>query len=220
MAASLQELVTAISDIKEEKAQKVAAKLLAAGTSPLEVLEHCREAMAIVGERFDKSEYFLPELMMAGEILTNISEELKPYLEEETEAVAEEERETVVLGTVEGDIHDIGKNIVEFMLDINGFEVVDLGTSVRPEEFVEAVQAHDARVVGLSCLLTLAYDPMKQTVEAFREAGLRDRVKIMIGGAATNDEIRDYTGADAWGKDAVAAVTLARNWIGGDHGVD
>jgi methanogenic corrinoid protein MtbC1 len=120
----------------------------------------------------------------------------------------------VVIGTVEGDIHDIGKNIVTFMLDVNGFEVLDLGVDVSPQKFVEAIRDFQPQVVGLSGFLTLAFDVMKETVEAIETAGLRDEVKIMIGGGQVNEEIRKYAGADAWGRDAMAAVSLAKNWIG------
>ena len=120
-----------------------------------------------------------------------------------------------VMGTVAGDIHDIGKNIVTFMLDINGFEVYDLGVDVSPEEFVEKIKETSAPIVGLSGFLTLSYDSMKQTIEAIKNAGLRDKVKIMIGGGQINEEIREYTSADAYGKDAMAAVSIAKEWIGG-----
>jgi len=114
------------------------------------------------------------------------------------------------LGTVQGDIHDIAKDIVGFMLDLNGFEVTDLGVDVPPAKFVETVQETGAKIVGLSGFLTLAYDPMKETVAAFKEAGLD--VKIMIGGGQVDENIRQYTGADAYGKDAMAAVALAKEW--------
>jgi len=118
------------------------------------------------------------------------------------------------LGLVK-DIHDLGKDIVEFMLDINGFEVHDLGVDVSPAKFVEAIKEVKPQIVGMSCLLTIAFDSMKETVEAIKAAGLRDSVKIMIGGGTTNDQVRKYSGADAYGKDAIAAVTLAKQWTGG-----
>jgi len=116
-----------------------------------------------------------------------------------------------VLGTVQGDIHDIAKDIVGFMLDLNGFDVIDLGVNVTPARFVEATQQSGARIVGLSGFLTLAFDPMKETVAVFKAAGLGD-VKIMIGGGQIDENIRQYTGADAYGKDAMAAVALAKEW--------
>jgi 5-methyltetrahydrofolate--homocysteine methyltransferase len=124
-------------------------------------------------------------------------------------------RGTVIIGSVAGDIHDIGKNIVTFMLDVNGFQVHDLGVDVSPQQFVDAIQAYSPQVVGLSGFLTLAFDSMKDTVAAIDAAGLRDRVKIMIGGGQITDKIREYAGADAYGDDAMEAVNLAKDWIGG-----
>jgi methanogenic corrinoid protein MtbC1 len=118
------------------------------------------------------------------------------------------------MGTVEGDIHDIGKNIVTFLLDVNGFEVRDIGIDVPPSKFVEEIKDFKPQVVGLSGLLTLAYGSMKKTVQVIEKAGLRDRVKIMIGGGQVNEQTREYVGADAFGKDAMEGVTLAKKWIG------
>ncbi len=122
---------------------------------------------------------------------------------------------TVVIGTVQGDIHDIGKDIVGFMLDVNGFEVVDLGVDVPASAFVAKVEEVKPQVVGLSGFLTLAFDQMKATVDAIRAAGLRDQVKIMIGGAIMDETVRAYIGADAYGADATAAVRLVQGWTGG-----
>lgn len=204
-------LINAIVEMQEEEAVDLARELLDGGAKPLDVMNDCRSAMEIVGKKFEEGEYFIPQLMMAGEILTQISELAK---EKMTEDSAQETTYLgkVVLGTIEGDIHDIGKNIVTFILDINGFEVIDLGVNVSPAKFVEAVKEHQPQVMGMSCLLTVAFEPMKQTVEALQEAGLRDKVKVMIGGAAINEQVKNYTGADAWGKDAVEAVNLAKNW--------
>jgi 5-methyltetrahydrofolate--homocysteine methyltransferase len=121
----------------------------------------------------------------------------------------------IVIGTVAGDLHDIGKDLVTFMLDINGFEVFDLGIDVQPQAFVEKIKAVQPKIVGLSGFLTSVYQAMKDTVDAIAEAGLRDKVKIMIGGGVMDDEIKRYSGADAYGRDAMAAVDLARKWTGG-----
>ncbi|MDI6895572.1 MAG: cobalamin-dependent protein [Bacillota bacterium] len=213
MDGSVRALVEAIVGMREKEAVELAQALLDAGGNPLELLDACREGVEAVGQRFEKGEYFLPELMLAGEILAQISGMVKARVA--AEASAREKRlGRVVIGTVKGDIHDIGKSIVSFLLDANGFEVIDLGVDVLPERFVEAVRQFEPQVVGMSCLLTLAYDPMKETVRVLEDAGLRDRVKVMIGGAATNDQIRVYTGADAWGRDAMEAVSLARAWVG------
>jgi 5-methyltetrahydrofolate--homocysteine methyltransferase len=204
-------LIEAIVDMREEDAVRFAREMLDQGTSPLEVLDDCREAMAEVGKRYEAGTYFVPELILAGEMLRQISEVVKPGLAES--AATAKTRGKVVIGTVQGDIHDIGKNIVAFMLDVNGFEVKDLGVDIPPQQFVEAVKEFQPQVVGLSGFLTLAYDPMKNTVKALADAGLRDKVKIMIGGGQMDDKIREYAGADAYGKDAMAAVALARKWV-------
>ncbi|MGB9920200.1 MAG: cobalamin B12-binding domain-containing protein [Moorellales bacterium] len=214
MEANTKSLAEAIAELREEEALKLAQSLLSAGAKPMDLLEACRQGVEVVGQRFEKGEYFLPELMLAGEMLTQISGLVKEKMSQSPEEVAASRLGKVVLGTVKGDIHDIGKNIVAFLLDVNGFEVIDIGVDAPAEKFVEAVKEHQPQVVGMSCLLTLAYEPMKETVEALAAAGLRDKVKIMIGGAATNDQVRVYTGADAWGKDAVEAVNLARKWVG------
>jgi methanogenic corrinoid protein MtbC1 len=154
----------------------------------------------------------LPELMLAGEMMNEIMAVIKPGLAEST---TEEHLGKVVIGTVEGDIHDIGKDIVSFMLNVNGFDVLDLGVDVPAEKFTEAIKDFQPQVVGLSGFLTLTYDVMKDTIEAIKAAGLRDGVKIMIGGGQMDDQVRAHTGADAYGKNAMAAVKLAKDWIGG-----
>ena len=202
------ELIDAITDMREEDALKIAQAMLDAGTSPLAVLDACRQAMEVIGLRFESGECFIPELILAGEVLSEISGLVKPYLPQGPD---QHKLGKVVIGTVEGDIHDIAKDIVAFMLDVNGFEVTNLGVDVPAAKFVEAVKQTGAKVVGLSGFLTLAFDPMKATVAALRAAGLDD-VKIMIGGGQIDENIRLYTGADAYGKDAMAAVALAKSW--------
>jgi methanogenic corrinoid protein MtbC1 len=207
----IQALVGAISDMREEEALDLARKALDGGTSPLEVLDSAREAMAIVGGRFEKGEYFVPELILAGEMLRDISELVKPLLAESSDT-AGPKLGKVVMGTVAGDIHDIGKDIVHFMLEVNGFEVADLGVDVSAERFVGAVRDQQPDILALSGFLTLSYDSMRDTVAALQAAGLRDRVKVMVGGGAVDDQIRQYSGADAFGIDAMSAVTMAKSW--------
>lgn len=202
------ELIEAIIDMREEDAVELTKKLLDAGVSPEAVLDACREAMGVIGMRFETGESFMPELILAGEILAQISAVVKPHIQQ---GGASNKVGKIVLGTVQGDIHDIAKDIVGFMLDINGFEVTDLGVDVPPAKFVEAVKQTGAKIVGLSGFLTLAFDPMKDTVKALKDAGLTD-VKVMIGGGQIDENIRQYTGADAYGKDAMAAVAIAKSW--------
>ena len=203
-----QELIEAITDMREEEAIELTKQMLANGTEPVVILDACREAMTIIGKRFEDGDCFISELILAGEMLGQISAEVKPRLQQDNGA---KKNGKVVLGTVQGDIHDIAKDIVGFMLDVNGFEVTDLGVDVPPAKFVEAVRQTGARIVGLSGFLTLAFDPMKFTVQALKDAGLTD-VKVMIGGGQIDENIRQYTGADAYGKDAMAAVALAKSW--------
>ena len=207
-----EKLVSAMADMREDEALTLVKDLLAEGTDPMEILGAAREAMDIVGKRFESGQYFLPELIMAGEMLNQITVLVKPEVAKVPQA---ESKGTVVIGSVAGDIHDIGKNIVTFMLEVNGFEVYDLGVDVSPQAFVDAIKTHKAAVVGLSGFLTLAFDAMKETVTAIEAAGLRDSVKVMVGGGQVTDKIREYTGADAYGDDAMEAVGLAQDWIGG-----
>jgi methanogenic corrinoid protein MtbC1 len=207
MAANL---VNALADLKEEEALKIVKDRLNAGEEPLKILEDARKGMEIVGKRFADSEYFIPDLVYSGEILKEVTELVKPKM---AKAAESKKLGKVVFGTVAGDIHDIGKDIVVFMLDVNGFEVYDLGVDVPVQKFVDKIKETDAPIVGLSGFLALAFDSMKDTVEAIKKAGLRNKVKIMIGGGQMSDEIKNYTGADAYGKDAMAGVTLAKRWV-------
>jgi len=203
-------LVKLLSELKEKETLEMVQEMLASGTDPVEIFNACRTGMEVVGKKFENGEYFIPDLIFSGEILKEISAVVKPNMEEEAEV---EKIGKVIIGTVKGDIHDIGKNIVTFMMDINGFDVIDLGVDVPPEKFVEAIKETNAKVVGMSGLLTLAYDSMKETVDVIKEAGLDD-VKIMIGGSIINEDVVDYTGADAFGADPMAGISLAKKWLG------
>jgi methanogenic corrinoid protein MtbC1 len=205
-----EDLARAIADLEENEALRLTREKLDGGEEPQLVLEESRKGMEIVGKRFSDGTYFLPELIFSAEILKEITEIVKPEL---TKEVQSERLGKCVIGTVAGDIHDIGKDIVVFMLDVNGFEVHDLGVDVPPQKFVDRIKETNAPIVGLSGFLTLAFDSMKETVDAIKAAGLRDKVKIMIGGGQINEEIRKYAGADAYGQDAMTAVSLAKTWL-------
>ena len=215
MKENEQRLLDAIADMREDEALALARAMLDAGDDPLRVLELCRMAMETVGKRFQEGEYFLPELILAGEMLEHIGEMAKPLIQAGGGAGAVKKHGRVLIGTVHGDLHDIGKNIVTFMLDINGYEVKDIGIDVPVERFLEEIRAFQPGVVGLSGFLTLAFDSMKETIDAIARAGMRDRMKIMIGGGQVDETVCKYTGADAYGNNAMAAVTLCRGWIGG-----
>ena len=204
------ELTKAVADLEEEKAIKMTKDRLAKGEDPNAILAESRVGMEQVGKRFGEGEYFLPELVYSAEIFKQITDIIKPKLK--TEAKTAHVGKAIV-GTVAGDIHDIGKDIVVFMLDMNGFEVFDLGVDVPPQKFVDKIKETNASIVALSGFLTLAFDSMKETVDAIKAAGLRNKVKIMIGGGQIDEEIRKFSGADAYGKDAMAGVTIAKQWV-------
>jgi len=204
------ELIRAVTEMEEDEALRLVRAMLDDGTDPQVILDACKDAMALVGSRYEAREYFLPELIIAGELMKEVAVLVKPRM---AETAAGPRRGRVVIGTVAGDIHDIGKDVVIFMLDVNNFEVIDLGVDVPVETFVERVREDRPQVVGMSGFLTLAFDQMKVTVQALADAGLRDGVKVMIGGAIMDDDVAAYVGADAYGRDAQAAVRLAGAWI-------
>ncbi|MGE5265346.1 MAG: B12-binding domain-containing protein [Acidobacteriota bacterium] len=203
-------LVDAIAEMCENDAIAITKDLLDSGADPLGILDDCRTAMEIVGKRFEVGDYFLPELLLAGEMLKQIAALVKPRIQQ-TGVVRKQG--SVVIGTVKGDIHDLGKDIVSFMLDVNGFEVHDLGVDVPAQTFVDKIATVKPDVVALSGFLTLAFDSMKEAIAAINAAGLREGVKIMVGGGMVDDSVRVYTGADAYGADAVAAVMLCKSWV-------
>jgi methanogenic corrinoid protein MtbC1 len=208
------DLTKLLSDLKEKEALELVKKALGEGTDPMDLLGEAREGITVVGERFASGDFFIPELVYSGEILKEIVKLLEPHLGEEKGGTGERLGK-VIIGTVAGDIHDIGKDLVVFMLDISGYEVVDLGIDVPVQKFVDAIKENGSKVVGLSGFLTLAFDSMKETIDAIRDAGLREDVRIMIGGGQIDDQVMRYTGADAYGSDAMQAVKLTQGWIGG-----
>jgi methanogenic corrinoid protein MtbC1 len=203
------DLINLIANLHEEQALEAVRKMLDASQDPLIILEDSRKALELVGKRFAEGDYFIPELLYSGEIAKEIAELVKPKL---VKAQDGQQLGKVIIGTVAGDIHDLGKNIVTFMLEVSGFQVYDIGIDQPSQSFIDTIKQTGAGIVGLSGFLTLAFDSMKDTVEAISSAGLRDSVKIMIGGGLVNDDIRRYTGADAYGKDAMAGVELAKKW--------
>ena len=207
----MSELATLLSDLKEQEALDSVKKALDEGVDPMQILDDARAGMKIVGERFGNEQYFIPDLIYSGEILKGIAALVEPHIKDS--GAQAEKLGKVIIATVAGDIHDIGKDLVVFMLDISGFEVYDLGIDVPIQTVVDKIKETGATVVGLSGFLTLAFDSMKETIDAIKEAGLRDGLKIMIGGGQIDEEVKKYTGADAYGKDAMAAVTLAKGWL-------
>ena len=207
------DFITEIVELNENKVDEMVKERLQKNENPLNIMNDVRKAMKIIGDKFASKEYFLPELIMSGEILTQIFETLGPKLKEAQKGV--EKKGKVLLGTVFGDIHDIGKDVVKFMLDANGFEVMDLGVDVPADKFIQTLKEFQPKVLALSGFLTLAYDSMKEIIEKLKAEGLRDGVKIMIGGGTVDERIVEFVGADAYGESAVDAVNIATKWMEG-----
>ena len=200
-----EKLYDAIVDGKVSLAQAIVQEELAAGADPVALIsETMIPAMDEVGKLFQEEEYFVPELMLAGRAMKAAMEPLRPLL-----AAA-----VVVAGTVKGDLHDIGKNLVISMLEGASFKVIDIGTDVTPQQFVEAIREHQPEILCLSALLTVTMTAMKTTIDAIKEAGLRRSVKILVGGAPLNERYATEIGADGYGATATDAVALARRQVG------
>jgi 5-methyltetrahydrofolate--homocysteine methyltransferase len=197
-----------------EKVRKTVDKALRLNVEPLEILNSLNEALEQVGKKYEKGEYFLSELMMAGVLATEVTRILKPYL-------VRAERKSlgkVVIGTVKGDIHDIGKNIVIMMLRASGFDIVDLGVDVPAERFAETIIKEDADVLGMSALLTSTMNEMNNVIEAIKEMGIRDQVRIVVGGRPVTREFAEGIGADGYAEDAVKAVRVFKELVGALEG--
>jgi methanogenic corrinoid protein MtbC1 len=204
-----EQLKQALSDLEEETVLKLVQERLDSGDDPMTIVADCREGMAHVGKRYEDHEYYVSDLIMAAEIFKQAMALIGAKFKIDGGA----NRGTVVIGTVQGDIHDIGKDIVVSLLQAGGYHVVDLGVDVPPARFVEAVKESGAAVAGLSGLLTISFGAMRETVEALSAAGLRSEVKVMVGGGTVTEQVRAYVGADALGTDAQAAVALCNRWI-------
>lgn len=207
----LKQLNEAIINGDAKTAKALTEKAISAGTNPVTIVhDHMVPAMNEVGKRFDCNEYFVPELLLSARAMKSALELLRPLLAKSgTEPVGR-----VVIGTVKGDLHDIGKNLVASMLEGGGFEVFDLGVNVTPEKFIAAVKEKNANIVAMSALLTTTMPAMKSTIEALQEAGLRSQVKVIIGGAPITQKYADEIGADGYSENAPGAVSLAKTTTG------
>jgi 5-methyltetrahydrofolate--homocysteine methyltransferase len=205
--ADLKKLYEAILNGDAKTSAAVTREALAGGSEPMELITgYMIPAMNEVGKLFECEDYFVPELLLSGRAMKSSMELLRPLLAQQgVEPVGR-----VVIGTVKGDLHDIGKNLVACMLEGGGFEVIDLGADVSPEVFVETVRARNAKLVALSALLTVTMNSMRTTIQAFQAAGIRDQVKVMVGGAPVTQQFADEIGADGFSENASAAVALAR----------
>lgn len=204
-------IVQKLANLEEEAFLNLLQEELDGGADPVAILEDCRAGMVLVGKRFEENTYFISDLMMAGELFKQATNLLAPKMQLSADASLGK----VVVGTVKGDIHDIGKDLVVGMLKAANYDVHDLGVDVPPENFIDVLKETKARVLGLSALLTTAFESMKDTVDAIKEAGIRSEVKIMIGGGPINQEVVEYSGADDWGADAQEAVTLCNRFMEG-----
>ena len=198
-----EELLAALVDFRKEEVIEAVKSRAKRGESPVQILAECRRGMTIVGERYQKGEYFLAELMLSGEIFKGAMAILEPYLAKDGPS---KPLGKVVLATLKGDIHDLGKNIVAIMLKAQGFEVHDLGVDVAPGLVVEKVRETAPDFVGFSALITTSFDSMKQAAEMLHEAGLREQFKLMIGGGVTTSVVKDHVGADFQTTDATEGV--------------
>ncbi|MHA1818854.1 MAG: cobalamin B12-binding domain-containing protein [Promethearchaeota archaeon] len=205
------ELIEAILEFDEEEVLDIVDKMKNQNIDKLYIAEVCRKAMDEIGRMFENKEIFLTELIMSGEILKLIMKELG--LDASSGGSDGNYKGVILLGTVEGDVHDIGKNIVASLLSANSYRVIDIGVDVPASKFIEEIKRIKPDILGLSGLLTLAYDSMKNTIEAIMKEGLRDKIKIMIGGGAIDEQVREYTKADAFGSNAMDAVKLADKWL-------
>jgi 5-methyltetrahydrofolate--homocysteine methyltransferase len=206
----LQKLYDAVLNGDQKTAVAVTREALDAGAEPMDLItNYMVPAMDEVGKRFECEEYFVPELLLSARAMKGSLELLRPLLA----AAGAQPVGRVVIGTVKGDLHDIGKNLVASMLEGAGFEVIDLGADVPPEKFVAAIQERNANLVALSALLTVTMPAMRTTIEALKQAGVRDRVKVMVGGAPVTPQFAGEIGADGYSDNASAAVGLARKLV-------
>jgi methanogenic corrinoid protein MtbC1 len=206
------ELSVAIVELERDKALAMVKDRAKRDSDPIQILDECRRGMTIVGERFQAGDYFLAELMLSAEIFKGAVAILEPYL---SQARPAKPLGTVVLATLKGDIHDLGKNIFSTLLNSQGFDVHDIGVDVNPVLVVDRVREVTPDFVGFSALITSAFESMKQASELLREAGLRDRFKLMVGGGVTTPRVKDYIGADFQTTDATAGVDYCLSIMGG-----
>ena len=207
-----EELIEAITQLKEKEAVELVKKALDAGTPPLDLLVRCQAGMDRVGELFEQKKYYLSELVYSASIMQQISEMLEQAIRSRDESERPKSKGGIILGTIAGDLHEIGKNIVSMLLGCAGYQVVDLGMEVMPEQFVEKVKETDIHVVGISALMTTSFQGMKRVVELLDEQGLRPSVKVMIGGGIVDERARRFTGADAHSKNGYDAVVFCKRF--------
>jgi len=192
-----------------ENIKKACKEAIDKGISPYKIIDAMSKGMDIVGKKYEEGEFFLSDLIMAGETMKEAMEVIKPYLKEsEVKKIGK-----VVIGTVRGDLHDIGKNIVATLLTAAGFDVIDLGIDVPPEKFIEAIRIHKPNILGMSALLTTTMIEMENVIKELEKSSLRKNLKVIVGGAPLNEEFARKIGADAYAIDAVTGVNICRKWV-------
>ncbi len=208
----LSHLAQLVADLEEKAVLTLTQERIKAGDDPLKIIEECNEGMREVGRRYENGEYFVAALIMSGEIFREVVECVQPELEKQNESFS---HGRVMVGTVYGDIHDIGKNMFSLLLTCHGFEVIDLGVDVPPEVFAEKAVEYNPDFIGLSSLITATFGMLKDTVEALREAAAENGLNfpIIIGGAMIDEQIAQFVGADYWMPDAMAGVRLCERLI-------
>jgi len=206
--AQMTDLAQALVNLEKNRVNGIVEDKLKRGVPPLEIVKELNDGMIEIGERFASCEYFISELLYSSHIMKEIMVRLEPLF---GQADLSESGNIVVIGTVKGDIHDIGKNIVVTLLKNAGFRVIDMGIDVPADQFAEKLKETGAKALGLSCLLNIAFQEMRNVVETLRRAGIRDQVKVIIGGQPTDEKVREYVGADYYALDAVAGVKICKD---------
>jgi 5-methyltetrahydrofolate--homocysteine methyltransferase len=209
----MQDIIDAMVEMQEAKVIELTKQSLADGKDPVEIFRAYQTAMEEVGKRYEQETYFIPELILAGKMMETGAELIKPHLAEGEVDAGGDKLGRMLLATIQGDIHDIGKNIYGMMMDLNGFDVQDIGVDAPADTIIAKAKEFNADIIGISGLLTLAFDPMKGVVDKLTEAGLREKFKIIIGGAQLDQQTCDYIGADAFATDAVFGVNQCKAWM-------
>ena len=207
----LSQLTKNLIELERDKVLSEVKERLIQGEDPMRMIEECKEGMALVGEKYKNKEYFLAELMLSGDLFKEAMELIDPYLGENT---AESDiKGKIILVTIKGDIHDLGKNVLGTLLKLEGFKIYDLGVDINPDIVIEKVKEIQPDFLGFSSLLTITFDPMKEVIDKLEDAGLRDKVKIMVGGGITTPLVKDYIGADFQTIDAMEGVQYCLEYI-------
>lgn len=199
------DIYKALVSLKEKEVKSLVSQKIEEGMPVDDIMDQLQEALIEIGNCFEREEYFIPDLIYSGAIMKDAVALLGPLSDDKSRS----SKGKVVVGTVFGDVHDIGKGLLVMILSNAGFEVIDLGVSVEPKKFVDAIKESGAKVVGMSCLLTISFGAITDTVNAIKEAGIRDNVAIMVGGAPVTDLVAEKTGCDYYGKDAFSGVKFA-----------